>query len=254
MLKIGITACLLYPDAQREFFAPKTLCYLEKDMASYLMQESVLPLLIPAFGGEPLQAFLEAMDGFVFQGGTDLSPQTYGEPFLDEQQWPGDPQRDEYELQIMDFAFRHAKPVYGICRGAQLINAYFQGTLFQDLDQQCEKAGLHKNKAAYDRWHHGIEFSPEGHLAELFAGIAHPQVNSIHHQGIKTLGNDLVVEAVAADDGLIEAFSYKNLEEKFILGVQWHPEFSHTLGAAIIPAEPLYAFFLQAVADKNKKH
>lgn len=252
MLKIGISACLMYPDAQREFFRPKTLCYLEKEMAGYLMREGVLPVLIPAFSGEPLQAFLQAMDGFVFQGGTDLSPRSYGEPFLDEQKWPGDPERDAYELQIMEFAFQQAKPVYGVCRGAQLINAYFQGTLFQDLDLQRENGRSHKNLEAYDRWHHGIEFSQEGHLAELFAGIAHPQVNSIHHQGIKTLGKGLVVEAVSQEDGLIEAFSYKNMEEHFILGVQWHPEFSHTLGAKVLPAEPLYDLFLKAVEDKKR--
>lgn len=252
MLKIGISACLMYPDPKRDFFRPKTLCYLEKEMAEYLMREGVLPVLIPAFKGKQLSVFLQEMDGFVFQGGTDLSPQSYGEAFLDEQKWPGDPQRDQYELQIMDFAFQHAKPIYGICRGAQVINTYFEGTLYQDLELQIENVLPHKDIQSYDHLHHGIEFSEGGHLRRLFEGIPNPQVNSIHHQGVKTLGKDLVVEALSTQDRLIEAFSYKDMDKKFVLGVQWHPEFSHTLGATIIPAEPLYDLFLNAVETKKQ--
>jgi putative glutamine amidotransferase len=72
-------------------------------------------------------------------------------------------------------------------------------------------------------------------------------VNSVHHQGVKTLGKDLVVDAVSPDDQLIEAFHYKNLKDQYVVGVQWHPEFSHTLAPKLCDPAPLYQHFLKAV-------
>ncbi len=247
MIKIGVSACLMYPDPERNFFSAKTLCYLEKDMSEYLTREGVIPILIPPVSEIRLRSFLREMDGFVFQGGTDVSPKCYGDEFLDEEKWPGDYERDQYELQVLDFAYQHSKPVYGICRGFQVINTYFKGTLFQDLETQLTDSRPHRDTQTYDRLHHQIEFSKGGYLEGLYAGVETPQVNSVHHQGVKTLGDDLVVEAHSSQDGLIEAITYKNMDEKFILGVQWHPEFSHTLGEKIISPEPLYDLFLKAV-------
>ncbi|MBF0278125.1 MAG: gamma-glutamyl-gamma-aminobutyrate hydrolase family protein [SAR324 cluster bacterium] len=253
MIKIGVSACLMYPDLERQFFRTKTLCYLEKDMSEYLTRDGVLPILIPLLSENQLLTFLQEMDGFVFQGGTDVSPKSYGDSFLDENKWPGDFERDQFELRIMDYAFQHSKPVYGICRGFQLINTYFKGTLFQDLEVQLANSLTHRDAETYDHLFHEIEFSKGGYLEKLFEGIESPLVNSVHHQGVKTLGENLVVEAISRKDELIEAFTYNDMQEKFILGVQWHPEFSHTLGSKIISPNPLYELFLEAVS-KFKKH
>lgn len=252
MIKIGVAACFLYPDAKRTSFAPKTLCYLENELANYLYREDVLPILIPDLKEKALQHFLAQMDGFVFQGGSDLCPKTYGEDYLDEKKWQGDIYRDRFELKITDYAFKNSKPLLGICRGAQLLNVYFGGTLYQDYPTQCKDSWQHRDIAEYDRISHPIEFVAEQILATLYAKEKNCHVNSIHHQGIKTLGKNLVVEARCPQDKLIEAFSYHNMREKFVLAVQWHPEFSATLKDKLIPADPLYDFFLNGVREKMR--
>lgn len=219
-------------------------------MANYLHREHVLPVLIPDLRGNALQHFLNQMDGFVFQGGSDLCPKTYGEDFLNKERWPGDEFRDQYELKIADFAFKHSKPMLGICRGAQLLNVYFGGTLYQDLKTQYANPLQHRDAIAYDQNYHEIEFTPGQILSELFAHEKNLQVSSIHHQGIKQLGKDLIVEAISPQDKLIEAFSYQKPEEKFILAVQWHPEFTHKLKDKLISAEPIYDYFLKNIRER----
>ncbi len=249
MIKIGVSACFMYPDPSRPFFIRKTLCFLESDMANYLFREDVLPILIPDLNEKALQHFLTQMDGFVFQGGSDLCPMTYGEDFLNKERWPGDSIRDRYELKIADYAVKHTKPILGICRGAQLLNVYFGGTLYQDLQTQYKDCLQHQDTAKYDRSYHPIEFTSGQILSGIYKNEINPLVNSVHHQGIKTLGNDLVVEAICPQDNLIEAFSYKNMCEQFILAVQWHPEFTHTIKDKLIPAEPIYDYFLNCIRE-----
>jgi len=244
MIKIGISSCFMYPDKNRTVFGPKTLNYLENDMARYLCKKGVLPILIPDVDDTFLIPILREIDGFVFQGGSDLAPGAYGEEPIGK--WKGDPHRDRYELKLMDFAIKNSKPVLGICRGFQLMNAYFGGTLYQDIATQNPKASDHRSAELYDTIKHRIHFVEDGYLAKVYKGAEHPHVNTVHHQAVKDLGNDLVVYATS-DDNLIEAFGFtKELPGK-VIGVQWHPEFSHTLGDEVINADKLYNAFLEHI-------
>ncbi|MCZ6694334.1 MAG: gamma-glutamyl-gamma-aminobutyrate hydrolase family protein, partial [Bacteroidetes bacterium] len=117
MIKIGVSSCFLYPDPDREVFSKKTLCYMENDMAKYLTKKQVFPVLIPDVDEDVLVDFISEMDGFVFQGGADIAPESYGESPLHGEKWHGDRYRDAYELRILDYAIKHHKPVLGICRG-----------------------------------------------------------------------------------------------------------------------------------------
>lgn len=246
MIKIGVSACFMYPDPSRLTFGPKTLSYLENDMARYLARHEVMPVLIPDLPEATLEKFLAELEGFVFQGGSDLAPQTYHEQPIDASRWPGDPQRDAYEFKILDFAKKQGLPVLGICRGCQLINAHHGGTLYQDLKTQKDNALQHRDAQEYDKVHHEIKWNQGSLLAQIYSGFPRPRVNSVHHQGIKDLGKGLAVEAISPEDGLVEAI--RGLDPKqFILAVQWHPEFSHTLGSQLVPPEPLYDYFLQEV-------
>lgn len=246
-MKIGISACFSYPDPNRPYFSPKTLSYLENNMAQYLSRRGVMPILIPDLETGALEEYLLELDGFVFPGGSDIAPASYGETPIDPKKWPGDPYRDAYELKILDFAVCRGKPVLGICRGCQLINIYFGGTLYQDLQTQRERSLVHRDAASYDKVHHPVELTPHGMLANIYANTSLNHVNSVHHQGIKDVGKNLQVEAISPEDQLIEAIAYRPVNEKLILGVQWHPEFSATLGNKVIPPEPLYDFFLERV-------
>lgn len=250
MIKIGVSAFFFYPDPQRLVFSHKTIACLENDMAKYLNRPDVLPILIPDLEPDALKVFLAAMDGFVLQGGSDIAPETYRQKPLDSKKWPGDAYRDQYELKILDYAFKNNKPLLGICRGCQLLNVYFGGTLYQDL--AVEKGSQHRDAKLYDKVSHRIQFVEGGLLAQLYGDIPEATVNSVHHQGIKALGKKLKREAFSPEDQLTEAVSYEDLKSHFVVGVQWHPEFSQTLKDKVIPENSLYDYFLQEVRGRMK--
>ncbi len=246
MLKIGISACFLYPDASRAVFGPKTLSYLENDMARFITEEGVLPVLIPDVSDEKLDAIVHEVDGFVFQGGTDLSPQTYGEKPIG--QWQGDPVRDAYELKLFDRAMRSKKPILGICRGMQLMNVYFGGSLYQDTETQLDQVLVHRDATMYDHLCHEVSFTEGKILHRIYETETSRKVNSVHHQSLKKLGENLEVLAESPADGIIEAIGYTKAPDGWVMGVQWHPEFSKTLKGSVIDGDPLIAFFLKQVS------
>ncbi len=248
MIKIGITSCFMYPDKNRTVFGPKTLNYLENDMARYVTQKGILPVLIPDVADEYLFDILDELDGFVLQGGSDLAPETYGETPIGK--WKGDPYRDQYELKILDYAIKNSRPVLGICRGFQLMNAYFGGTLYQDTATQQPTLPLHRSAERYDTLKHGVSFIDNTVLHKLYGNDEPKLVNSVHHQAIKDLGDNLEPYAVSTD-GLIEAFGYTKEPAGKVIGVQWHPEFSHTLKNELIDEHKLYDLFLQHVKQNE---
>lgn len=251
MIKIGVSACFLYPDPERQFFSAKQLCYIENEMANYLYRENVMPVLIPDLKGNHLYDMLDNLDGLVLQGGSDVCPTSYGEDFADKDKWPGDLYRDEYDLKIIDHMFHQRKPILGICRGAQILNVYFGGTLYQDIKTHYSDIVYHQRRSDYDQLTHPIEFMPDSVLGEIYASANNPHVNSIHHQAVIELGKDLVLEALSPEDKLIEAFSYKDIDKQFIMGVQWHPEFDHETNNNVILAHPLYDAFISSIKNKR---
>lgn len=232
----------MYPDSERTVFGPKTLSYLENDMGRYVTRKGVLPILIPDVDEEYLMDILAQMDGFVFQGGSDLAPETYGEKPIGK--WKGDAYRDQYELRILDYAIKNAKPVFGICRGLQLMNVYFGGTLYQDTYTQNPAVDDHRCAKQYDTVKHSIHFVENSFLDRLYPGESDSFVNTVHHQSIKDLGKDLEVYALS-EDGIIESIGYTKEPEGKVMGVQWHPEFSPSLENQLIDAHRLYEVFLQ---------
>ncbi len=247
MIKIGISACFFYPDVSRVVFGPKSLSYVENDMFKYVSQKGILPVLIPDLDKEPLLDILTELDGFVFQGGSDLAPGTYGEKPIIEGKWLGDAYRDQYELAILDYAVKNNKPVLAICRGMQLLNVYFGGSLYQDISTQKKDALSHRDAIEYDSVHHQIIFNGHNILSDLYQDFPEPTVNSVHHQGIKELGNHLEVLAISKEDEIIEAIEYKGAPSGRVLGVQWHPEFSNTLKEIVLPADRLFNLFIDQV-------
>ncbi|MBI3140294.1 MAG: type 1 glutamine amidotransferase [Rhodocyclales bacterium] len=254
-LKIGLSARIFHPQAGSAGLQSKTLQYLEQSVAHWVMSRDVLVFMVPAVSGDGilhrsnirLSDYAAHLDGLVLQGGADLSPQTYGEEPL-RPEWSGDRVRDVYEMELLHEFIEAGRPVLGICRGAQLINVAFGGTLYQDISSQMEDAAEHVH-ADYDRHTHELRLEPDSPLARLFPGREQGRVVSIHHQAVKALGRELRVEATSVPDGLIEAIRWTG--RGYVLGVQWHPEF-HPPGAAdILDCTPILDEFL-AAARKSR--
>ena len=159
-------------------------------------------------------------DGFVFTGGQDVSPEIYGEEKLPECA-ECSIERDILEKMILTEALKADKPVLGICRGLQFINAALGGTLYQDLDTYFPSEVNHRQKAPYDEPIHRVEVANGSPLYNLLEKES-IEVNSCHHQAIKVLSEKAVAMA-KAPDGIVEAFYVP--EKSFAWAVQWHPEY-----------------------------
>jgi putative glutamine amidotransferase len=249
-LKIGISACFLHADPGRAFFTNKTLQYVEQSIAHWVMSTGALAVMVPSPEGSTrrgdvaLEHYAAWLDGLVLHGGADVSPLSYGEQPLDPA-WAGDKVRDDYELGLVA-AFEHqGKPVFGVCRGLQLMNVAYGGTLYQDIATQRPGALVHRDASVYDALSHMVEIVPGTKLASLYAGGHRARVNSIHHQAIKDLAPGFMVEAVSHEDGIIEAIRRPDASRPYAAAVQWHPEF-HVPGAGHFDDAALLSDFLDA--------
>jgi putative glutamine amidotransferase len=252
-LKIGISACFMHADPARPLFTGKTLQYIEQSMAHWVMSTGALAVMIPSppgatqRGDVTLDHFAHWLDGLVLHGGADVSPLSYGEKPLQEA-WAGDKIRDEYEIDLVAAFERHGRPVLGVCRGLQLLNVAYGGTLYQDIATQVPRALLHRDAGVYDLNFHLVEIQQGSRLSALYPGASRVRVNSIHHQAIKQLGRDSVVEAVSDSDGIIEAIRMRG--ECYVTAFQWHPEF-HAGASELLDSGPILDDFLAAARKQR---
>lgn len=254
-LRIGLSARIFHPQAGARGIRSKSLQYLEQSVAHWVMSRDVMVFMIPSVNNDGsvfrseirLSDYAQYLDGLILQGGEDISPQFYGEEPL-HPDWAGDHVRDAYEMELLHEFMESGKAVLGICRGAQLINVAHGGALHQDIGTQVEHAASHVHED-FDRHTHAITWDGTSAFARLYPGISGGRVVSIHHQAIKTLGRGLRVEAMSADDAVIEAV--RRAGKPYVLGVQWHPEF-HPPGAAdLLDCTPILDDFLDAASGRR---
>ncbi|MFI1682637.1 gamma-glutamyl-gamma-aminobutyrate hydrolase family protein [Streptomyces sp. NPDC020607] len=179
------------------------------------------PRLVRAAGGltamlppdDPAHAaeVVARLDGVVVAGGPDVAPERYGAA-REERTGPPAPERDAWELALIEAALASRTPLLGICRGMQLMNVALGGTLVQHMDGHVEGIGVFGT--------HTVKPVP-GTLYESVVPDASTDVPTYHHQAVDRLGRDLVVSAYA-EDGTIEAVELPG--QAWALGVQWHPE------------------------------
>lgn len=171
-------------------------------------------------GGKPIRLsparpIPEALDGLVVGGGDDIGAHLYGgEVTLDVRV---DPQRDRLELELLDRLLPSGCPVLGICRGAQIINVHLGGSLFSDIYTAFEH--VKKRRTVLPR--KTVDITVGSRLHDILE-VSWCQVNSLHHQAIDRTGSG--IDIVARDrDGLVQGIESR--EHRFLIGVQWHPEF-----------------------------
>ncbi len=179
---------------------------------------------------------LDRVDGLILSGGGDIDPAAYGaEPHAETSLVS--PERDAFELALTRRAVERDLPVLGVCRGIQVLNVAFGGTLIQHLPEHVGHAEHRRIAGSFDGNDHDVSLT-DGSLAARAAGELVHTTKSHHHQGIDVLGEGLVATGISTLDGLVEAVELP--DRRFVLGVQWHPEAderSRVIGALVRAAE-----------------
>lgn len=180
-----------------------------------------IPLLIPYLTTpEAVRSVVERMDGLLLTGGNDVCPETYK---TEPQIGLGSvyPERDWIEVRLVQEAMQMGKPVFGICRGMQLLNAALGGTLVQDLTRARRGKIQHNQKAPRHHLSHTVHVKRDSRLFGLLGNVKSLKTNSFHHQAVRDVAPALT--AVAWDEeGRIEGV--ESTEHPFVVAVQWHPE------------------------------
>lgn len=237
---IGIPANIL--TSFSEDFNGLPISYTPHGFVEALQRGGALPILLPISEGSSAAEYVQKVDGLVLAGGQDVSPLLYGEePSL--KLGPVSPERDAFELEIIKEAWKEKKPILAVCRGLQILNVAFGGSLYQDLSEFPKLEVQHVQKSLPDQGVHSI-FTEKGTWTHKVFGSKYP-VNSYHHQAIKELADEFKPVAWSKD-GLIEAFETKD-DSRLAVGIQWHPEW-------MIDKDPkmqgLFSRFVESVQNR----
>jgi putative glutamine amidotransferase len=214
---VGIT-----PDIAASPRAREPMIVIQERYARAVEAAGAVPLVLPVLpSSSSMRAMIENLDGLVVSGGNfDIHPKFYGEqPIAALGAIKED--RTDFELGLIALALKRDLPLLGICGGAQAINVALGGSLYQDIDAQRPERIEHQRSDLKDRGGHAVAVHEKTQLRKI---VARPtlEVNTTHHQAVKAPGKHIVVNATA-EDGVVEGI--ESAAHRFVLGVQWHPEF-----------------------------
>ena len=179
-----------------------------------------IPIILPIVNEvELLDRYLDILQGIILTGGEDASPLLYGEEPIREVDTICF-QRDNMEIEIIKRAYEKSIPIFGICRGIQMINIALGGTIYQDIYRQIPNSLGHIAGSSIEGGYHTIEIVKDSIMYEIF-NKERIQVNSQHHQSVRDLGKNLKINSYSLD-GIVEGI--ESTDDRFILGVQFHPE------------------------------
>jgi putative glutamine amidotransferase len=182
-----------------------------------------VPLILPP-QRDTIGELLAVVDGILLSGGPDVDPARYGDDYVHPATYGIDLERDQFEIDLFDAALNRGIPVFGICRGIQVMNVALGGTLIQDVSTEhpgAAEVGHRQHERGLEDWAVGHEMSAVDSEPLPIFGNNELGVNSFHHQAIRGLAPDLMPVATSPD-GLVEAVVMRANPQVF--GVQWHPE------------------------------
>ncbi|WP_288868129.1 gamma-glutamyl-gamma-aminobutyrate hydrolase family protein [uncultured Parvimonas sp.] len=240
---IGISGSILINKGNA--FSGYRRSYANQDYVEAVLRAGAIPFIIPF--NEDLEAtreMVEKVDGIILSGGHDVNPYYYGEdPMLK----IGElfPERDVFDMELYKTAIELKKPIFGICRGYQIINVINGGTLYQDLSYADFVKIKHDQVDNPTQATHFVELE-EGTFLKNILGEKY-KVNSFHHQILKDVAPGFKVVAKSSD-GVIESIE-KITEDSFVIGVQWHPEM---LSASNEKSQAIFNAFVKKVIECKK--
>lgn len=220
---------------------------LANDYSDAIIRAGGIPVVIPVSEDEEyLKDLADRLDGLLISGGNDINPLLYDE-IPDEHTGVVTPKRDFQEMFLLDYFYNNTKkPILAMCRGMQLVNVYFKGTLILDIPTAGYRS--HSiNIMDSTKPVHSIKIKKDSLLYEIMESEK-TLVNSLHHQSVDKLGDGLVAVA-SSDDGIIEAFEIENVEERFLLGLQWHAE---NISKKVDSHQKIFNYFIK-VTKANMK-
>jgi putative glutamine amidotransferase len=179
-----------------------------------------IPLVITGVRPEDAGAILDSCDALLLSGGPDVAPELFGEA-PHEKLGSVVRERDDYEIALAREAVARDTPLLAICRGIQVLNVAFGGTLVQDIPSEVETTLNHAHPGARTDVAHDVEIEPGARLESLLRA-RRTGVNSFHHQSIDRVAPRLAVTGRSPEDRVVEAVEMK--DRAFVVGVQWHPE------------------------------
>lgn len=215
---IGITSNIDYLTRSTDV-VPFEINYSPQSITDSAKIAGGIPMIIPLMDDIHAKQCINIIDALLLTGGQDISPIFYGEE-PNKYIQATSPERDAYEITLIKEAIKQRKPILGICRGMQLINVVFGGTLYQDITNLDEVFVQHVQQSKPHFATHSVDIEPNSHLSNFLENEF--MVNSYHHQAIKELGNNLTASAYSKDN-IIEAIEYID-DNHSIIGIQWHPE------------------------------
>ncbi len=201
-----------------EMFDTQAKQFINEAYIKSVIRAGGCPVVLPIVQDEEaIESQVDMLDGLIVTGGIDVNPLFYGEDPKPLQK-ASSLERDHYELKLLEFATKKQIPIFGICRGIQVINVFFKGTLYQDLSYTNKDILKHSQEEKRENYSHSIQIEKDSFLYEIFQEKTN--VNSFHHQAIKDVAPNFKVVAQSSD-GIIEAIQHSS---KPIFAVQFHPE------------------------------
>lgn len=215
---IGITADYIF-EVKTNYPNPMPMDLVAGTISIAVRQAGGIPIILPTAPEDAARSYADIIDGLILSGGYDVEPSFYGQ---DTRPLTGVtcPERDISELSLTDEMIKKNKPILGICRGLQIINTLFKGTLHQDLSYYKDASLKHQQQTPMKHPTQQVSIEAGSYLSKLMGEKA--AINTLHHQIINEVGEGLDVVS-RAKDGAIEAVECMD-DGRSILAVQWHPE------------------------------